>query len=69
MDRLLLLGAWLGGLTGFMLCGAAVLWRILGYRWLANFELLSLLQAGIAAMVAGCFLMLAVLVVRSNARL
>ena len=68
MERVLLVAGWLGGLSGLALGGFAVIWRIIGYRWLAGFELVTLLQAGVAAMVAGCFFMLAALVLRSGGR-
>jgi len=55
---------WAGGLLGVALCLTSVGARVAGKFWLAGFQTGTLLQAGIAAMVFGCFCFLAVLVER-----
>ena len=58
MNGLLL---WLGraaGLAGLLLCFAAGALRISGQYWIGGFQAITLLQAGVASMVAGCFLLL-----------
>lgn len=60
MDGLLL---WLGraaGFGGLLLCVVAVVLRLLGRFYLGTFQLGTLLQAGIAAIAAACFLLLLV---------
>ena len=52
---------WLGraaGLTGLLLCFVAGTLRVSGQYWIGGFQAITLLQAGVAAMVAGCFLLL-----------
>jgi hypothetical protein len=51
----------LSGIVGAMLCLVSVLLRLKGYYWLGGFQLGTLLQVGIAAMVFGCFSLLFVL--------
>ncbi len=61
MEALLI---WLGravGSGGLLACVVAVLTRLAGKHYLAGFELLTLLQGGMAALVAGCFLLLVAL--------
>lgn len=58
MEALLL---WLGRAVdsgGLLVCIVAVATRLTGKHYLAGFELLTLLQGGMAALVAGCFLLL-----------
>ncbi len=64
MDILLNLGR-VAGVVGTLLCiiGAAV--RLGGAYWIAGFQVGTLLQAGIAAMVFGCFCLLVVRTRRS----
>lgn len=52
----------LSGIVGALLCLASVLTRLGGVYWLGGFQVGTLLQAGIAAMVFGCFCLLAALV-------
>ena len=55
---------WLGravGSIGLLACVVAVATRLAGKHYLASFELLTLLQGGMAALVAGCFLLLVAL--------
>ncbi len=56
----------LSGIVGVLLCLAGVLFRLKGAYWLGGFQVGTLLQAGIAAMVFGCFCLLAVLVQQSQ---
>ena len=53
-----------GGLFGVLLCLVSVGARLTGAFWIAGFQSGTLLQAGIAAMVFGCFCFLAVLTPR-----
>ncbi len=53
--------AWVAGLFGVLLCLVSVGARLTGAFWIAGFQSGTLLQAGIAAMVFGCFCFLAVL--------
>lgn len=64
MDILLKLG-WITGVVGVLLCIAGVAVRLGGAYWLGGFQVGTLLQAGIAAMVFGCLCFLAVLTHRS----
>ena len=60
---------WVGraaGIGGVLLCVTAVVVRISGNYWLGGFQIGTLLQAGIAAMVAGCLCFLVVLIDRSK---
>jgi len=52
---------WVAGLAGAALCLASGGLRLGGAFWVAGFQTGTLLQAGIAAMVFGCFCFLAVL--------
>ena len=64
MDGLLKLG-WLSGIVGVLLCVAAVGIRLAGGFWVAGFQVGTLLQAGIAGLVFGCFCMLGYLTRKS----
>lgn len=55
---------WAAGLAGVALCVASVAARLSGNFWIGGFQTGTLLQAGIAAMVFGCFCFLAVLTER-----
>lgn len=68
MDALLLALGRVAGMGGVALCiiGGAV--RLSGRHWLAGFEALTLLQAGIAGMTLGCLCFLALLVHRSASK-
>jgi hypothetical protein len=66
MNNLLL---WLGrvaGVGGVSLCVVAAVARISGHYFLGSFQVGTLLQAGMAMMIAGCLGLLAVLTERSN---
>ncbi len=64
MDALLKLG-WVAGVLGVLICIAGVGFRLAGAYWIGGFQSGTLFQAGIAAMVFGCFCFLAVLTLRS----
>jgi hypothetical protein len=60
---------WIGrvaGIAGAFLCVVAVLVRIGGRFWLGSFQVGTVLQAGIAAMIVGCLCFLVVLTERSG---
>ena len=59
-SSLLLLGR-SSGLLGLALCLISGITRLAGVHWLAGFETLTILQAGIGGMVFGCFCLLLVL--------
>jgi hypothetical protein len=54
MENLLLWIGRLGGIVGFAITVIAVAVRLKGTYMLGGFQIGTLLQAGIAAMVAGC---------------
>ncbi len=60
MEALLKLG-WLAGIVGVLLCIVGIGVRLSGAFWLGGFQVGTLLQAGVAALVFGCFCMLAYL--------
>lgn len=62
MSNLLLWVGRLAGLAGIALCLVAVGARLGGAFWLGNFQVGTLINGGIAAMVAGCLAFLAWLV-------
>ena len=58
MNDLLL---WLGriaGAAGLAVCAAAALIRISGVYWMGGFQVGTLLLAGTALLIAGCFFLL-----------
>jgi hypothetical protein len=58
---------WIGrvaGVVGALMCVAAILVRVGGQYWVAGYQVGTLLLAGSAAMVGGCFLLLWVLIGR-----
>lgn len=61
MNDLLLWAGRLAGAGGLLLCSVAVGVRVTGRYVLGGFELGTLLQVGMAGMVAACFLLLTVL--------
>lgn len=67
MDGLLLLLGRAAGFVGLLMCVVAAVARLLGKYYLAGFQLGTMLQAGIAAVVVGCFLLLLVLVTQGRA--
>lgn len=56
----------LSGIVGALICLAGVFTRLSGVYWLGGFQVGTLLQAGIAAMVFGCFCLLVELGQRSR---
>ena len=65
MDGLLLLLGRIAGVAGLALCVVAAVTRLGGAYYLGGFELATLLQAGVAVVVVGCFLLFLVLTARS----
>ena len=61
MNSVLLLMGRLAGVAGLLLCIVAFGVRLTGVYFLGGFQLGTLLLAGIAAMIAGCFCLLLVL--------
>lgn len=51
----------LSGIIGALLCVVSILFRLKGAYWIGGFQIGTLLQAGIAAMVFGCFCLLLIL--------
>ena len=62
MNQLLRWTGRISGLSGILLCTAAVVARASGSYVMGNFQVGTLLQAGMAAMILGCLAYLAVLV-------
>jgi hypothetical protein len=62
MDQLLRWTGRVSGLVGLLVCVAAVLARASGLFVLGNFQVGTMLQAGMTAMILGCLAYLAVLV-------
>lgn len=62
MDGLLLWSGRAAGLAGLLLCLAAIGGRVAGKYWIGGFQVGTLLQAGIAAMVFGALCFVALLV-------
>jgi hypothetical protein len=61
----------LGRIAGFLGAAtflAAITARLFGVYWFGGFQVGTLLQAGVAAMVFGCFLLLVVLAGRAVER-
>jgi len=54
----------LAGVIGVLLCAASIAFRLTGAFWIDSYHLGTLLQAGTATMVFGCFCFLAVLTQR-----
>jgi Na+-transporting NADH:ubiquinone oxidoreductase subunit NqrD len=62
---------WIGraaGIIGVVLCAVAVLTRLGGALWLSGFQVGTLLQVGMAAMLLGCLALLASITERLRAR-
>ena len=66
MDDLLLRIGRVAGVGGVLLCAVAAIARISGQYWLGSFQAGTLLQVGMAAMIAACLCFLTVLVERSK---
>jgi hypothetical protein len=62
MNQLLRWTGRISGLIGLLVCIAAVLARAGGSFIIGNFQVGTMLQAGMAAMILGCLAYLAVLV-------
>lgn len=58
MDKVLLWCGRLAGLLGFLLCLVSGAIRASGAFWIGSFQAGTVLQAGIAALVFGCFCLL-----------
>ena len=58
MDKLIALVGRLAGIVGALLCVVSGAARIGGQHWLGGFEAQTLMLAGIAGMVLGCFCLL-----------
>jgi hypothetical protein len=59
VNKLLLIAGRVAGFGGMVLCLVAIGTRLAGHYFLGGFQLATLLQAGVAGMVAGCFCLLA----------
>jgi hypothetical protein len=55
MERLMLRGGRAAGLLGLLLIGFAVLVRLAGYYTIGGFQAVTLLVAGMGAVMVGCF--------------
>lgn len=66
MDNLLVLLGRVAGIGGALLCVAAVAVRLAGHYYLGIFQLGTVLQAGVAAIVVGCFFLLLALTARGK---
>lgn len=66
MEKLLLLLGRVAGIGGLVLCLVAAMLRLRGDFYLGTLQLVTLLQAGIAGIVIGCFLLLLVLIERAG---
>lgn len=55
MDRLMLMGGRAAGLLGLALIAFAVLVRLAGYYTIGSFQAVTLLVAGMGAVMVGCF--------------
>jgi hypothetical protein len=66
MNALLLLLGRAAGLGGILLCVVAGAARLSGQYYMGNYQLTTLLQAGIAAVVMGCFFLLLALTARER---
>ncbi|MDP2828622.1 MAG: hypothetical protein Q8O37_08450 [Sulfuricellaceae bacterium] len=64
MNILLAVGR-IAGVVGVLLCIVGATVRLGGAFWIGGFQVGTLLQGGIAAMVFGCFCLLAVVTHRS----
>ncbi len=67
MENLLLLMGRIAGFAGLLLSAVAAASRIWKVYWLGSFQVGTLLQAGMAAMMAGCFCLLVALAGRLKA--
>lgn len=58
MNALMLVAGRATGLIGMVLCAVAVIGRLAGNHWMGSFQLVTILFAGVAIMVAACFVLL-----------
>ena len=68
MDNALLVVGRLGGLAGVVLSALAAVMRVMGHYSLGGYQLVTLLIAGMAAMIFACLCFLTVLTGRSAGR-
>lgn len=61
LQKFLLWVGRLAGLVGVLVCAFAVVARLSGFYQLLDFQVLTVMQAGVAAMVLGCLGYLALL--------
>jgi hypothetical protein len=66
MEQILLAIGGAAGALGLLMCTLAVVVRLSGRFWIGGMQSGSVLQAGIAAMTAGCLIYLFVLTRRSK---
>jgi hypothetical protein len=66
-DLLLWLGR-LAGATGLAVCAAAALLRMTGAYWVAGFQVGTLLLAGTALLIVGCFFLLLLVTSSTSSR-
>ena len=59
MNKLLQTAGRVAGFGGMLICLIAIVFRLSGQYFLGSFQVTTLLQAGLAGMVAGCFCLLA----------
>jgi len=68
MNNILVWIGRLAGIAGALLCVVAGAIRVSGRFWLGNFQVGTLLLAGISVMMAGCVCLLLMLVNRAKDR-
>ena len=68
MEKMFLWSGRAAGIVGILLCAVAVLTRLGGAYWLGGFQVGTLLQAGMAAMLLGCLALLAAITEQLRAR-
>lgn len=66
MNKLLLWFGRAAGFAGVLACAVAAALRLSGQYFLGDFQVTTLLQVGMAAMIAGCLSLLVVLTERSK---
>jgi hypothetical protein len=64
MARLLIWFGWIAGIGGILVCLVSAAVRLSGTFTLGRFELGTLLHVGTAAMILGCFCLLAALTIK-----
>ncbi|MFO1221425.1 MAG: hypothetical protein U1E89_23955 [Burkholderiaceae bacterium] len=68
METLLLTLGRISGLAGAAVFAAAIAMRLAGVYWIGGFQVGTMLQASVAAMVLGCFCLLMALAGRIGDR-